>query len=121
MFLNWTVYLKGVKMKEKFILSALVKMINQKRLRQMLMKKIDDYIYENIVNEESEDLETVQLRRYQYLSAMLNCVFRNIDKGHVSKEITKNLVNVFVKNCLIGEDESNSTQAMEDFKARQGQ
>ena len=59
-------------MKHQAISSTLIKMANHKHLRKILTKRIDDYIYKNMVDDDSEDLEQVQLRRSQFLSAMLH-------------------------------------------------
>ena len=89
-------------MKPEIISSTLKKMINHKHLRKLLAKRIDDYIYKNMVNDDSEDLRQVQIKRYQFLSAMLYCVIRNIDKGYVSGKIIEKIIDVLVQNNLIG-------------------
>jgi hypothetical protein len=63
--------------------STLNKMVNHKRLRKLLVKKADNYIYNSLVKEDNEDLEQVKLKRYQFLTAMLYCIVKNINKGYV--------------------------------------
>lgn len=89
-------------------------MINHKHLRKIIHKKIDNYIYKKIVAEDDEDLQKVKLRRYQFLSAMLNCVVKNIDKGYVSADIIKKIVDVLVQNNFIREN-SEYARAAEGF------
>jgi len=107
-------------MRTDFVSSTLIKMVNHRHLRKLLAKKFDEYIYKNIVTEDSEDLRKVAVKRYEFLSAMLRCVMRNIDKGYVSREIIKKIVDVFVQNNLIREDQD-YYQAIENFKARYGE
>jgi len=107
-------------MKTEVLPPTLIKMANQKHLRKLLAKKIDDYIYKSIVNDDSEDLQQVCLRKYQFLSAMLHCVVRNVDKGYISKEVMKKIIDVFVQNSLIGGDQSYE-QAIERFKGKYGE
>lgn len=107
-------------MKAEVISSTLIKMANYKRLRRLLAKKIDDYVYKSMVDNNSEDLKKVSIKRYQYLSAMLHCVIRNMDKGYISKEIIKKIIDVFVGNNLIREDQS-YTEAVEKFKQKYGE
>ncbi|MCJ7674213.1 MAG: radical SAM protein [Sedimentisphaerales bacterium] len=107
-------------MRSEVISSTLIKMVNHKQLRKLLAKKIDDYIYKNMVSDDSGDLRQVQIRRYQYLSAMLRCVNTSMDKGYVSPEIIKKIVNVFVQNNLVREDQSYN-QAVEKFKDKYGE
>jgi len=107
-------------MKPEVISSTLKRMVKHKHLRKLLAKRIDDYIYKNIVDVDSEDLRQVQVKRYQFLSAMLHCVNRNIDKGYVSKQVMKKIVDVFVENNLICEDQS-YTRAIEEYEEKYGE
>jgi len=107
-------------MKGEFVSSTLIRMVSHKHLRKLLANRLDDYIYKSMINNESEDLAEVQKRRYQYLSAMLRCVNRGIDKGGVSPEIIKKIVRVFVQNNLVRED-SSYTQAVEGFRDKYGE
>jgi len=95
-------------------------MVNHKYLRKLLANKIDDYIYKSLVKEDKEDLEHVKLKRFQFLSAMLHCVVRNINKGTVSKKVMKKIVDVFVQNSLIDGDQS-AERAAEKFKEKYGE
>jgi MoaA/NifB/PqqE/SkfB family radical SAM enzyme len=107
-------------MKSEFISSTLIKMVNQKHLRKLLARKFDDYIYKSMVNDGSQDLKSVQIRRYQFLSAMLQCLIRNMDKGYVSSEIVKKIIWVFVQNNLVREDQSYNLAA-ENFEKKYGE
>jgi MoaA/NifB/PqqE/SkfB family radical SAM enzyme len=107
-------------MKSEFISSTLIKIVNQKHLRKLLARKFDDYIYKSMVNNGSQDLKSVQIRRYQFLSAMLQCLIRNTDKGYVSNEIVKKIIHVFVQNNFVREDQS-YTQAAENFEKKYGE
>lgn len=95
-------------------------MVKHKRLRKLLAKRIDNYIYKNIVEDDTEDLRQVRVKRYQFLSAMLHCVNRNIDKGSVSGKIIEKIVDVFVQNNLIREDQIYN-QAVERFREKYGE
>ena len=106
-------------MKPQTISSTLILMASHKSLRKLLAKKVDDYLYKNMVNGTSEDLKEVQIKRYQFLSAMLRCVNKNIDRGYVSPEIIKKIVNVFVQNNLIRDDQT-YTVAVERYREKYG-
>jgi len=107
-------------MKSEFISSTLLKMANHKHLRKLLVRRLDEYIFKNMVSDESADLRHVQTKRYQFLSAMLRCVFRNMDKGYVAPEVIKKIINVFVQNNLVREDQSYN-QAVETFRRKYGE
>jgi MoaA/NifB/PqqE/SkfB family radical SAM enzyme len=108
------------KMETEVISPKLIRMVNYKLTRKLLAKKIDDYIYKSMVSDASEDLQQVRLKRYQYLSAMLHCVVRNVDKGYISKEFIKKIINVLVQNNLVGEDQS-ANQAVKKFEEKYGE
>lgn len=107
-------------MRPEIISSMLKKMVRHKHLRKMLAKKIDDYLYKAIVNDESDDLPQVQIKRYQFLSAMLRCVNRNVDKGYVSGKIMEKIIDVFVQNNLVREDQSYN-QAVRQYVEKYGE
>ena len=102
-------------MKPDIISSTLKKMVNHKHLRKLLAKKIDAYLYKTMVNDDSDDLWRVRIKRYQFLSAMLHCVNSNIDKGYVSGPIIAKIVDVFVQDNLVREDQSYNL-AVEKYK-----
>jgi len=104
-------------MESEIISSKLIRMVDHKHLRKLLTKKIDHYIYDGVVNDDSQDLKKVQLKRYQFLSAMLHCVTRSMDKGFVSSAIIKKIIDVLVENNLIRPDESYA-QAIEKFEEK---
>ena len=107
-------------MRPEVISATLIKIINHKPLRKLLARKMDDYLYKSMVNDDSEDLQQVRLKRYQFISAMLQCVVRNIDKGFVSKEVMKKIVDVFVQNSLV-DGEHSYDEAVEKFKEKYGE
>jgi len=107
-------------MKTEAIPSRLIKMVNHKHLRKLLAKKIDNYIYESVANNNSEDLREVALKRYQFLSAMLRCVIKNMDKGYVSREIIKKLIDVLVGKNLVRDDQTYAN-AVAKFKEKYGE
>lgn len=107
-------------MKTEIISSSLISMANHKYLRKLLARKADRYIYKAIVNSDSQDLKEVQLKKYQFLSAMLHCVIRSVDKGFISSEIIKKVIKVLVDNNLVCSDQS-YFKAVERFKEKYGE
>ncbi len=107
-------------MKPEVISPTLIKMVNHKHLRKLFAKRIDDYLYKAIVDEGSEDLEKVSLKRYQYLSAMLRCMNRNMDKGYVSSEVIRKIIDVFVQNNLVRADQD-YTRAVTSYEQKYGE
>jgi len=107
-------------MKPEVISSTLKKMVKHKHLRKLLAGRIDGYIYRSIVNDRSDDLRGVQVKRYEFLSAMLHCIVRNTDKGYVSGRILSKIIDVFVQNNLVRAD-LGYEQAIKRYKAKYGE
>ncbi len=89
-------------------------------MRKILAKKVDNYIYKSIVEEDGEDIKEVRNKRYQFLSAMLACVIRNIDKGYISTQFLKKIVTVLVEDNFIRYSES-SRQSIDKFRDKYGE
>ncbi len=100
--------------------SILIRMVSQKLLRKLLARKVDNYIYDSIVVKDLQDLHAVRLKRYQFFSAMLHCVIRNVDKGYISKGVVKKIINVLVQNNLIGEGQIYE-QILVEFSQKYGE
>lgn len=92
----------------KFITSALTRLVQNRHMNKILAQRIDDYIYDHIVVKANEDLKAMRQKRYEFLSSMLACTLRNIEKGYVSKRIISNIIRVFVDNCLLHNDDEYS-------------
>src|SRR4030042_1505839 len=107
-------------MKPEVISSTLKKMVKHKHLRKLLAGRIDGYIYRSIVNDRSEDLRGVQVKRYEFLSVMLHCIVRNTDKGYVSGRILNKIIDVFVQNNLVRADRGYE-QAIKRYEAKYGE
>ena len=107
-------------MKPEVISSTLNKMVAHKNLGRLLAKRIDGQIYKNIVVSDSEDLRQVRMKKYQFLSSMLNCVLKNMNKGYVSREIIRKIIDVLVENNLIREDQIYN-QAVKAFENEYGE
>jgi hypothetical protein len=72
------------------------------------------------IEQDSEDLESVARKRYEYLSAILRCVIRNVDKGYVSGEVIKKIIDVFVDKNLVRSEQSYA-DAIERYRQRYGE
>ena len=107
-------------MKPEIISSTLKQMVRHRHLRKLLVGKIDEYLYKKIVLDEMHDLKQVRLKRYQFLSAMLHCVYRNVEEGFVSDRIIEKIVDVLVENNLIREDQA-IRQAMQKYEEEYGE
>jgi len=108
-----------MKSKSDILITTLDKLVNQKQARHFLTKKIDKYIYKNIVEDDSIGLKKVALKKYEFLSAMLSSAVKNMDKGYISKNVINKLIEVLVKNSFMKDAEGYENE-IEKFKQKYG-
>ncbi len=108
-----------MKSKSDILITTFKKLVNQKQARHFLIKNIDKYIYKNVVENDRTSLKKVQLKKYEFLSAMLNGAVKNMDKGYISKHVANKLIEVLVYNSFMhGAEEINIE--IEKFKQKYG-
>jgi MoaA/NifB/PqqE/SkfB family radical SAM enzyme len=61
----------------------------------------------------------VRQRKYEALSAMINSFLRNLDRGYISKQVMKKIVNSLVFGSFLTKDASKA--AREEFKEKYGE
>ncbi len=106
-------------MKGRFIAPALGKIVEQKFARKFLARQLDGRVYEAIVEKDSGNLRHIQEKKYEFVSAALSCVVKNLDRGCVSRHVMKKIIQVLVENCFLGGDESRQA-AIKRFDERYG-
>lgn len=108
-----------MKSKSDILITTFNKLVNQKQARHFLTKKIDKYIYKNVVENDTTSLKKVQLKKYEFLSAMLSGAVKNMDKGYISKHVVNKLIEVLVKNSFMNDAEDSDIET-EKFKQKYG-
>jgi len=88
-------------MKEKFIALTLSKIANQRHARKFLAKELDNFIFKEIVENDSENLRSIQEKKYEFLSAILYSFVKNMDKDYISKNVVKKLIEVLIENTFL--------------------
>ena len=86
-----------------FIVGALTRMAGQANLRRWLAGKLEGQIHKALVDEDSQNLKSVQEKKCAFVGAMLDSAVRNMENGRISRRVINRLIEVLVKNCLLGE------------------
>ncbi len=105
----------------KIVVNALNEIVNQKQIRKILTKQLEKYIYKKTVTENTENLKKIQLKKYEFISAMLQCVVRNVDKGYISKQVIKKLIEVLVVNTFYKDENEKPANAADVFEKKYGE
>ena len=80
--------------------------ISQKLLRNVAVGQLDKYMLNQMVTKyEGKDDADTQMARYQFFSAILHSVQRNLDKGYISTSVAKRLKDILVGDTLLVSDE----------------
>ena len=106
-------------MKDFIFSNILRELVTNKVSRNYLLKKLDNYLYDSIVEKHDESLRKVQEKKYQYMNSMLRCSLRNVEKGYFSTNVFKKLVSVLVENSILNKHKYNDK--LEDFKNQYGE
>jgi len=80
-------------------LFLLVKAAKNKVARKILLDKFDKKLYQSLVEEGAkENLKAVQLKKYQWVKALVKQIFKNYDKGYISPLVEKKAIEILSPN-----------------------
>jgi MoaA/NifB/PqqE/SkfB family radical SAM enzyme len=106
-------------MKDFIFSNVLRELANNKVSRNYLLKKLDSYLYNSIVEKNEENLREVQEKKYQFMNSMLRSAVTNVEKGYFSKNVFKKLIHVLVENSFLNKQKY--SENLENFKNQYGE
>ncbi len=87
------------KIKQNIYLYLIAKALNHKITRRLLFKQLDKKLYHSIVEEGSKtNLKMVQIKKYQWVRALLKQLLKNYDKGYISSSVAKKILETLGPN-----------------------
>jgi len=94
--------------------------LSNKLTRNLAMKKVDKMLYKHFMeNDNPLYSKEVRFDRYSGMKSMLTGLLKNMDKGILSKEAAKKIVNTLVSGAMLGCEERK--QAIEIYKQKYGE
>ncbi len=90
--------------KRKIVVKVLKEFARYKFLRKHLLRKADKILY-NFILKDDDYLKSVQLKKYQFMSAMIHSAGNNIDKKYISRHVLNKLIEVLVENSFLNNTE----------------
>ena len=110
-------------MKDKIVKEVINNVVSSKILRNIAVKKMDRMIYKNIIENTSiPALPAEKKQRYAYLSSIMHQVKRNLDKGIISPEVTRKMVDVFTDGGQMNTDRRKKLNPVkETYKKKYGE
>jgi MoaA/NifB/PqqE/SkfB family radical SAM enzyme len=73
---------------------------SKKILRPLILPSFYKKMHQFLVDDAKSNLKKCGEKRYQYGVAMVECALRNIDKGYISKEVAKKILDTVVKTMV---------------------
>ena len=109
-------------LKQKVFKDTINAVVASKNLRRMAVNRIDRMIYRNLLEREGTPaLPREKLQKYQYLTAILHTVSRNLDKGYIKPAVTRRMINVFTTgDKLITSREGRINHVKEAYRGKYG-
>jgi MoaA/NifB/PqqE/SkfB family radical SAM enzyme len=104
---------------KNFIFSNVLREIVSNQVAQnYLLKKIDNHLYNTIVENDGENLKKVQEKKYHFMNSMLQSAVRNFNKGYFSSNVFKRLTHVLVENSFLNKQGHNNK--LDEFREKHG-
>jgi sulfatase maturation enzyme AslB (radical SAM superfamily) len=109
-------------LKQKVFKEAINTVVASKNLRKMAVKQLDRMIYKsNVEKEGTPALPKEKLQKYQYGTAILHTVSRNLDKGYIKPKVTRKMISVFTTgDKLITSREGRLNPTKEAYREKYG-
>lgn len=108
--------IRGIK--EDFYISLIKKIFSTKFGRGRLINNLEGRVYKNLIEKNESLPEKVNIKKYQFLMAMLESTKRNVDKGFISRDATNRLIDTLVKYGFTNKELMQNTK--ETFKEKHG-
>jgi len=109
-------------LKQKVFKEAVNTVVASKNLRRMAVNQLDRMIYRSLVEREGTPaLPKEKLQKYQYLTAILHTVCRNLDQGYIKPKVTRKMISVFTAgDKLITSREGRLNPTKEAYREKYG-
>ncbi len=109
-----------MKLKENLFKSSVNTIINTKLLRKAAIKKLDRFIFNSIMNDDSLAFRGEKIERYHFLTSLMKQASYNLDKGFIKPEVTRKMVNVFAGDTFNSKRLDNMQDTQIAFKEKYG-
>lgn len=96
----------------------LKKIMKTKIGREAIVKKFKERLYTGIMEEHKDSLKEVNVKKYQFLAAMLESFKRNLNKGYINPQVTERIIDTLVRFGFA--DKSIMRDKVESFREKYG-
>jgi MoaA/NifB/PqqE/SkfB family radical SAM enzyme len=93
-----------------FFIQKTEKAIDNKVIRKILLNQLNKKMQKSLEKELKTDLYAVQLKKHQWVKALIKQLLKNYDKGYISRSAIKKSVEIFKVNNFLKEDDASKTK-----------
>ena len=102
-----------------FFIQKAEKAIDNKVIRKILLNQLNKKMQKSLGKESETNLYAVQLKKYQWVKALVKQLLKNYDKGYISHSALKKGIEIFKVNNFLKEDgKSNTKKTKDSFKKK---
>ncbi len=107
------------RIKQNTYLFLIKKALDTKTGRKIIIHQLDKKIYESVVKEGSKnELKAVQMKKYQWVKALIRQGLKNYEKGYISYHVIEKLLEVLGKNNFFRDSLTDVKKAKETLKKK---
>ena len=92
-----------------FFIQKAEKVIDNKVIRKVLLNQLNKKMQKSLGKESETNLYAVQLKKYQWVKALIKQLLKNYDKGYISHSALKKGIEIFKVNNFLKEDGGRGT------------
>ncbi|GAB4303360.1 MAG: radical SAM protein [Marinilabiliales bacterium] len=85
----------------KQITNIIGNLVKSKALRNLLEGKLEHYIKQKIINDDTNASEVAKYYEYLAIWSMYKSYIRNLDRGYISSEVTNKIINTFISSVML--------------------
>ena len=108
------------KIKQNIYLYFLEKAIKNKTARKILIGRFEKKLYKEM-KEAKDELTAVQMKKYDWIKAVVERLFKNYDKGYMSPYIAKKILEVLGLNNFFRDQVTESEKVKIAFRKKYGE
>lgn len=108
-------------LKENLVAETINQAISNKVIRNMAVRKLDKQIFESITKDNSLLFEEEKLDRYYFVSAVVKQVSKCLDRGFISKNVARKMIEVFMSDSFKVNREAHLTDVKLEYQKKYGE
>lgn len=99
---------------------AVNQVITKKVLRDIAVKQLDKYLYNNLMELGRQQLRQEKLDKYFFMTSIVNQARKNLDKGVIKPDVMKKMAKVFVGDSFTADRHKKLNPVKEKYRQKYG-